>query len=300
MKILFTGASGFLARTLIPSLLERGHIVYGLFRKPPGAIPPGLVPIFGDITEPNLLEDMRPIDTVVHCAALLSFSAKDKDKLYATNYQGTVNLLEWMRRHKITRLFHVSTAYLFRQNHYEISKGMAEEAINRYPEIRATIFRPSIIIGDSKLQGLPSLSGFYSGIMAIDHVKRWFEQKADVHPLRAKIRMCGKRTGRLNLIPVDIVVENMIEIMTQDKTGIFYLTHPNPPTLKALERPISEAIGADIRFIPRFPPNLLERAVALSLRELSPYLKGHKLASDIECPPLDASFLAKTVKVFLD
>lgn len=299
-SILVTGASGFLGTALIPKLLEKGSKIYALSRHPP--VPAeNLIPLIGDILEPNLglKEVPDDIEIVVHCAALLSFKARDKDRLYQTNYQGTIHLLEWMKKHKITRLFHISTAYLFGQNDYEVTKQMAEEAISRYPEIKTTIFRPSIIIGDSKLQGLPPLSGFYYGIMAVDHIKRLFERKTCAPSWRVKIRIRGKRAGRLNLIPVDIVVRGMIDIITQDKIGVFHLTNSLAPTLKTLEEPISEAIGADVKFLSKFKPNLLERAVALSLRELSPYLKGHELTSDIQCPHFDNAFMARSIKAFL-
>lgn len=302
MTILLTGAGGFLGGKLLPRLLEQDNTVYGLYRKPPVAhIPLRLIPLIGDITKPNLgLEDAPRVDLVIHCAALLSFSSRDKDRLYETNCQGTRNLLEWMRNNRIARLFHVSTAYLFRHNHYEISKEMAEEAIGQYPEIRTTIFRPSIIIGDSRLQGLPPLSGFYAGIKVIDRAKRWFEQKTGAWPLRVRIRIQGRRSGKLNLIPVDVVVQNMVDIVNQDRTGIFYLTHPQPPTFKSLEKPISEAIGANIKVASKFKPNLAERMVALSLRQFTAYLQGNNLPSDIECPRLSEEFLAQSISSIVD
>ncbi len=305
--ILVTGGSGFVGQSLIPELLEKGHKIYSLYRKhpesyPPSWVTPRLIPLHGDITQSDLgLEKVpKDIDAVIHCAALLNFRPRDKERLYETNYQGTVNLLEWMKEHKITRLFHLSTAYLFDHNDYETSKRMAEEVVSHYPEIKTTILRPSIIIGDSKVQGIPPLSGFYSGVAVIDHAKRWFEQKSGLPPLRTQIRIYGSPAARLNLIPVDIVVENIIDIITQDITGTFQLTHPDPPTLESLERPISEAIGADIKFVPQFKPNLLERVISMSLKELFPYLKGcDLLPSDIECPPLDSVFLEKSIKAFL-
>lgn len=302
MKILLTGASGFLGRNLIPQLLQRDNTVYGLYHKPPERhIPLHLMPLIGDITKPDLgLEEVPKVEAVIHCAALLSFSPRDKDRLYQTNYQGTANLLKWMRRYGITRLFHISTAYLFRQNDYERSKQLAEKVIKRYPEIKTTILRPSIIIGNTQVEGLPPLSGFYSGIMVIDRAKRWFEQKTSAWPLRAKIRIHGNRSTKLNLIPVDIIAENITKIINQDKTGIFYLTHPSPPTLKSLEAPISEAIGANIKFVSKFKPNLVERAIALSLRQLSPYLQGNELPSDIDYPPLSREFLINTIQSFLN
>ncbi len=307
MVILITGASGFIGRSLLPLLLDKGYKVYGLYRKQPESYPPSwvtprLVPLHGDITLPNLGIAKVPedIDAVIHCAALLSFSSRDKERIHQTNYQGTVNLLEWMKKYKIARLFHLSTAYLFGHNYYETSKQMAEEAIREYPEIKTTIFRPSIIIGDSKVQGFPPLSGFYLGIGAIDRAKTWVEQKSGLPPLRTQIRICASPGARLNLIPVDIVAENIVDIVIQDKTGVFELSHPDPPLLGSLEKPISEAIGADIRFVPDFKPNLLERVVALSIKELAPYIRGlDLLPSDIKCPPFESTFIEKSLRAFL-
>jgi len=300
MSVLVTGASGFVGTALIEKLLEKGHKVYGLSRHPPIGSR-NLVPVKGDILLPDMGMGEVPgdIHAVVHCAALLSFKAKDKDRILQTNYQGTVNLLEFMRKHRITKLFHVSTAFLFDHNDYERSKKMAEEAIKQYPEISTTIIRPSIIIGDSRVEGLPPLSGFYLGIAAVDRAKRWFERKTGAWPLRAKIRIRGRRQGRLNLIPVDVVAENIVALM-KEKPGIFYLTHPNPPTLRSLEKPISEAIGADIRIATRFKPNLVERMAVALMKELTPYLEGNQLPSDIECAPLDDAFLAMSLKSFLN
>lgn len=304
MAVLITGASGFVGQALISRLLEREYKVYGLYRQKSqaGFTIYKFIPLFGDITQPDLGIETVPkdIDTVIHCAALLSFRPGDKERLYQTNYQGTVNLLEWMKKHEITRLFHLSTAYLFAHNDYETSKRMAEEAVSHYPEIKPTILRPSIIIGDSKVQGIPPLSGFYSGVAVIDHAKRWFEQKAGVPPLRAKIRIHAKHSGKLNLIPIDVVVQNIVSIMEQDKIGVFHLTHPSGTSLKSLEKPISEALGCDIRFLTDFKPNLLERVIALSLKELSPYLLSeYNFPSDINCPPLSKEFLTKTIETFL-
>ncbi|MBA7693893.1 hypothetical protein ES703_102489 [subsurface metagenome] len=300
MAILLTGGGGFLGKALTPRLLQKGHKVYSLSRHPPEPAE-NLTPLVGDITKPNLgLEEVpEDIRAVVHCAALLSFRAKDRDRLYSTNYQGTINLLELMVRYKISRLFHVSTAYLFKQNHYEISKEMAEEAIRQYPQIRTTILRPSIIIGDSKVEGLPPLSGFYLGVRAIDRAKRWFEARTGAWPFRLKIRIQGKRTGRLNLIPVDIIVSSIIDIINQDKTGVFYLTHPNPPTFKSLEKSISEATGANIKVASRFKPNPVERLASALMKGLKPYMTGTKLPSDIDCQPLTEEFLTRTIRAFL-
>jgi len=148
-----------------------------------------LIPLQGDILLPDLgLENVpKDIDAVIHSAALLSFKPGDKDRLYATNCRGTRNVVQWMKKSGIPRLYHISTAYLFGQNHYEISKKMAEEVVNAHPEIKATILRPSIIIGDTKVEGLPPVSGFYIGIKVCDQARRWFERGTKLPPLTFKV-----------------------------------------------------------------------------------------------------------------
>jgi len=301
VALLVTGGSGFLGKALTRNFLEKSRRVYSLSRHPP-ALAENLIPLEGDILLPNLGLEKTPkdIDAVIHSAALLSFKPGDKDRLYATNYRGTENVVKWMGKHGIRRLYHVSTAYLFGQNHYETSKQMAEDIILRQAEIKATILRPGIIIGDSRVEGLPPVSGFYLGIKALDQARRWFERGAKLPPLTFKIRVAGNPRGRLNLIPIDIVAWNIVKLMEQDAAGIYYLTHPNPPTIKDLERPISLATGADVKFLPDFTPNVGDQLVARLTTELSPYLGGHDLPSDIKCRRLTGNFLRRTAGAFLN
>lgn len=300
MVILLTGASGFLGRALSDSLAKKGHKVYGLSRHPPGESP-NVIPLEGDIRLPNLgLENMPDdIDTVIHSAAMLSFKPGDKDNLYATNYRGTENVVRWMEKAGIPRLYHVSTAYLFDQNHYEISKKLAEEVVQR-AGMKTAILRPGIIIGDSRVEGLPPVSGFYLGIKACDQAKRWFEKGTKLPPFTFKIRITGNPQRRLNLIPIDIVAQNITRLVEQDATGVYYLTHPSPPTLKELEEPISLATGADVEFLPGFIPTVGDRLVARLITQLSPYLCGHDLPSDIGCRRLTTGFLRRTAEAFLN
>lgn len=301
MAILITGGTGFLGKALTKTFLKKSHRVYSLSRHPP-ATAENLIPLQGDILLPDLGLENVPgdIDAVVHSAALLSFKPSDRDRLYATNCLGTQNVVRWMKKHGIGRLYHVSTAYLFGQNPYEISKKVAEDIVLGQAEIKTTILRPGIIIGDSRVEGLPPVSGFYLGIRAFDQAKRWFERGTKLPPLTFKIRVVGNPQGKLNLIPIDIVTRNITRLMEQDATGIYYLTHPAPPTLKDLEQPISLATGADVEFLPDFTPNMGDRLVAKLITELSPYLRGHDLPSDIECQPLTADFLRRTAEAFLN
>jgi nucleoside-diphosphate-sugar epimerase len=95
MRILVTGASGFIGGVVCRRLLEQGHHVAALVRRP-GSEPPGTQPVAGDLGADGGLEGAlaaaRP-GCVVHLAAEIA-SQRSEAKLAAVNVAGTGRLLE--------------------------------------------------------------------------------------------------------------------------------------------------------------------------------------------------------------
>ncbi len=95
MRILLTGASGFIGRTLCAQLLVRGHEVSALVRRA-GSEPPGTQALAGDLGDgPALaraLVQARP-ECVVHLAAEIA-SQRSERKLQEVNVAGTARLLD--------------------------------------------------------------------------------------------------------------------------------------------------------------------------------------------------------------
>jgi len=84
MKILVTGAGGFVGRHTVATLRERGHHVLALVRQRSGAFldwsdDPGIQIIVSDLNSPaeKLQMACTDCDAVVHCAALMSGSDED-------------------------------------------------------------------------------------------------------------------------------------------------------------------------------------------------------------------------------
>lgn len=114
MRVLVTGAEGYLGRKLVAALLERGELA-GPSGKPeqidslvltdmaPSAAhsDPRVRYISGDIADPGFVATLfaEPPDSVFHLAALMSAGAETAFEAgYAANLHGTLHLLESARR----------------------------------------------------------------------------------------------------------------------------------------------------------------------------------------------------------
>lgn len=116
MKVLVTGASGFVGTHLVRRLVSDGHTVYSLVRKTSKIdelqkIDTELV--YADVREKTSLEDIfqehPDIDTVFHLASLLTPVNVDDSVYWDINYQGTQNLLDVCRERKLRAFIHCSS-----------------------------------------------------------------------------------------------------------------------------------------------------------------------------------------------
>jgi UDP-glucose 4-epimerase len=110
MRVLVTGAAGYVGYAVAKRLIESGHDVDGLIRSS-RQLPTGVRPVHGDLLDPETIP-AAPYDGVCHLAALTRVreSFTDPLRFYATNVQGTVNLLQRLPE---TRLVYGSTAAVY-------------------------------------------------------------------------------------------------------------------------------------------------------------------------------------------
>jgi nucleoside-diphosphate-sugar epimerase len=94
MRVLVTGASGFIGGELCRSLTARGDEVFALVRRP-GSEPAGTTAVAGDLSDEGrlveLLAETRP-QCVVHLAAEIA-SQRSAEKVYEVNVRGTERLV---------------------------------------------------------------------------------------------------------------------------------------------------------------------------------------------------------------
>lgn len=237
--------------------------------------------IEGDITQENLgiseydLAVLKDETTDVYHLAAIYDLAVEKNPAYSVNVQGTRNVNELVKDlPNLRRYNYVSTCYVagkrigeiletelehdagFR-NFYEETKYLAEmdvEALKRdVPQ--TTIFRPSVVVGDSQTGETAS----YNGVYYLIHYLR----KA---PSLLRFINVGNKFVKLNLVPVDFVVESIAALAKDENaTGkTIALADPNPLTTEELFEAIAEALtGKKSVFTP--PPRLIEKSLSLSI-----------------------------------
>jgi dihydroflavonol-4-reductase len=115
-KILVTGGTGFLGSYIISELVQNGYAVRAINRH-------GVIPFFlpeavrravewlrCDVRDPLGLEDaMIGMDAVIHAAAKISFSVKERRELWSTNIEGTANVVNAALERNIRRFLYVSS-----------------------------------------------------------------------------------------------------------------------------------------------------------------------------------------------
>jgi nucleoside-diphosphate-sugar epimerase len=174
-KVLVTGGTGFLGSYIIKQLVEKGYPVRAIrrSRKLPSwisLVPEGSVEwVEGDVLDVVALEDaMEGADTIIHAAAIVSFTRKDRKEMYQVNVEGTANVVNMALEKNVRRLIHISSvAALGRtldgghvnedkkweeskaNTHYGKSKFKAELQVWRgiSEGLEAVIVNPSTILG---------------------------------------------------------------------------------------------------------------------------------------------------------
>jgi nucleoside-diphosphate-sugar epimerase len=110
--ILVTGATGLVGSHLIKALTAQGKSVRALYRseKPSNSETSTVNWFKADILDIVALEEaMVGITQVYHCAAIVSFTAKNKKALHHTNIEGTANIVNACLNANVEKLLFVSS-----------------------------------------------------------------------------------------------------------------------------------------------------------------------------------------------
>jgi nucleoside-diphosphate-sugar epimerase len=172
MKILVTGATGFIGKKLIAALVEEGHEVTAFVRPSSNrsGLPEDIQFSEGDmLDEASLKNAVEGHDVVFHLAAYFDFYPSDVDLLYRVNIEGPTNLMRACVGTSVSRFIYCSTTEVIGpvrfppgnedtelrpQFDYAKSKVEAECAIrdiSKETGLDNIILRPTGIMGEGDL-----------------------------------------------------------------------------------------------------------------------------------------------------
>jgi len=317
MAYLVTGATGFIGRRLTERLLvNRQGPVYVLVRESSaerladmverwdavlgGKAAKRVIALHGDLRRPLLgIESERvgelrgTIDHVFHLAAVYDMTAAP-ERNTAVNVGGTAHVVELARAVQAGCLHHVSSiavAGTYRGTFFEDmfdegqrlpspyhrTKFESERIVREQPYVPWRVYRPGIVVGDSRTGEMDKIDGPYYFFKAIQRARQLLPEWAP---------LVGVDLGRTNVVPVDWVADALEHIAHEpDLDGrAFHLTDPREQRVQDLINELAHAahaprvaLSVDKRLtgpLPRWPLKLAlalppwRQATDLALREL--------------------------------
>jgi thioester reductase-like protein/predicted lipid carrier protein YhbT len=262
---------------------------------------------------------------VLHCAANLSFRENAGGEPWRTNVEGTRSLLKLCRDAGVCEWHQVSTAFVCGRregripeedldssrafhNAYEESKFRAETLIRQTPGIQPTIYRPSIIVGDSRTGYTSSFNGLYRFLELAVRLASAISSGGETRlPLRLPLR--GDEAW--NLVPVDWVSQAIVKLLSKPRWhGRTYHLVSRSPVSTRLIRDVGAEIlnisGVEFSDHERIDqPSRLEQMFLDGIREYWPYLGGAPVFAcentkaalvDLPAPPVDRPMLERLIR----
>ena len=244
MHYFVTGASGFIGKRRVKKLLARkGSVVYFLLRKESeakladlrqywGASATRVVPVFGDLTSKKLgvsadsLKQLKgQIDHFYHLAAVYDLGADEASQI-AVNIDGTRNTVELAKALDAGHFHLVSSIAaaglyegVFREDMFDeaenydhpyfMTKHESEKIVRQECKVPWSVYRPAMVVGDSTTGEMDKIDGPYYFFKLIQRMRQL---------LPPWMPSVGLEGGRINIVPVDFVVDALDVI--SHKAGI--------------------------------------------------------------------------------
>ncbi len=256
MQYFITGATGFIGRRLVRKLLEHdGSIIFFLIRESEkdlvehlhefwGCDSTRAVPVVGDLTQPLLgvtAADCKKLGKKTthffHLAAIYDLKADAASQL-RVNVNGTRNAVRFAEAIG-ARHFHLFSSIasaglyegLFREDMFEEAEGLehpyfrtkhdSEGIVRGECGIPWRIYRPALVVGDSRTGEMDKIDGPYYFFKLIQRLRKM---------LPSWMPTIGIEGGRINVVPVDFVVNAVDHIahLKGEDGKCFHLVDPTP------------------------------------------------------------------------
>lgn len=267
MKVLVTGATGFLGSAVVERLLNEGYDVVGTGRKPKGFLSEVALahPKFSltrlDLTDDAALENLDSVDAVLHLASQQPSSKNVSfTDFLGSNVQATYKLLRLAKQMNVQKFIYPSTTSIFPKkpegdviteescpspaSYYGLTKYMSERLIEielRGSNVKGVVVRYPSLYGKNHLGGI--VYTFYT-----------LAQK------ELPIEVYSKGERFRNLLYVDDAVEILVRLLRfnqPDFFEIFCAGSPDSQTMLAIATMVRNMLRSKSEIVPvdKFPPS---------------------------------------------
>ncbi|MEV0073308.1 SDR family oxidoreductase [Amycolatopsis sp. NPDC050768] len=213
--------------------------------------------VTGDLAEPMLdvseedRADLRGVDHVVHLAALYDITADDETSIKA-NVDGTQHVVDLAADLRAGGLHHVSSVAvagdhegLFTEDMFDVGQRLitpyhrtkfeAEKLVREQHEVPWRVYRPAVVVGDSKTGEMDKIDGPYYLFPAISKLAGLPD-----------VPIVGPDLGDTNVVPVDYVAKALLELVTTPGLDgrAFHLVNPEPQPVVSVYNAFARSAGA--------------------------------------------------------
>ena len=237
MQVAVTGATGVLGHRLVERLVDRGHEVYGLARDEDGCDlveRRGAVARQGDVLDPDSLESLPDVETLVHAATSIPTATKPTEEDWERNdrvrVEGIHNLIDVLGE-TVDRVFFPSVVWVARRP----DGSQFDETAPRNPT-RAT--RSAATVEES-LAEAGSEYGFESAVLRCGyfygpdaaHTRQFGESLLSGTLPVVGGGLLGRQDARLSFVHASDAASAFADAIDADVSGCYHVVDNQPVTL---------------------------------------------------------------------
>ncbi|HEY0225016.1 MAG TPA: SDR family oxidoreductase [Mycobacterium sp.] len=268
MRYVVTGGTGFIGRRVVSHLLQARPDAQvwvlvrrrslGRFEHLAAEWGERAKPLVGELPDLDLTDETlaglglpeHRVDHLVHCAAIYDVTVGEAEQR-AANVEGTRAVVALARRLDAT-LHHISSIAVagdfpgeYTEDDFDVGQQLpspyhqtkfeAELLVRSTPGLRYRVYRPAVVVGDSRTGEMDKIDGPYY----------FFGVLAKLALLPSLTPMLLPDTGRTNIVPVDFVADAIVALMHAEGCDgrAFHLTAPKSIGLRGIYRGVAKEAG---------------------------------------------------------
>ncbi|MFZ3229561.1 MAG: NAD-dependent epimerase/dehydratase family protein [Pseudobdellovibrio sp.] len=247
MKVLVTGANGFLGTWLTKRLLAEGHDVTALIRKNSNLGELQDVKVnyaYGDVTDlTSLKESFKNNGVVFHLAGVVAYKKSDRPLMEKVNVQGTANVVQVCAELNIPQLLHLSSVVAIGAQTKPLA--MTEDFKYNIADLNLGYFETKrkaedLVITAAKENKIRAICVNPSTIYGFGDAKKG-SRKSQVKVAQGKLPFYT--SGGVNVVAVEDVIDGILLALKNGKNAERYILASENMLIKELFEQIAHYAG---------------------------------------------------------